>query len=382
LPPGPEGPGPSPGAGDPRADGADRGSPRRVAASAYRIVLVIPDSNLAAAWRELVPGLALAALVAVPVSVAVALWLSRSITRPLRRMTRAAEDMARGDLRQQIPVQGSDEVAQLATSFNRMSQEVEQSQQSLRDFLADASHELRTPLTSIQGFSQALLDGTLHDPSGAAEAGRIINEESLRMRRLVEDLLYLSRVESPEVASASAPVDVAGLLREASRRLQLTAEQRGLQLHLELADGPLVSGDADQLDRLFGNLLENAGKYTPSGGTIRVNLHATGATLVVTVHNSGSTIPSEDLPHLFERFYRVDKSRAREVEGSGLGLAIAKEVAQRHRGHISVTSSPAKGTTFVVTLPIGPAAAGAGAAPRRRSSGVPSTGQAAPAILA
>jgi signal transduction histidine kinase len=100
------------------------------------------------------------------------------------------------------------------------------------------------------------------------------------------------------------------------------------------------------------------------------------------VHNSGSTIPSEDLPHLFERFYRVDKSRAREVEGSGLGLAIAKEVAQRHRGHISVTSSPAKGTTFVVTLPVGPAAAGAGAAPRRRSSGVPSTGQAAPAILA
>jgi signal transduction histidine kinase len=144
-------------------------------------------------------------------------------------MTRAAEDMARGDLRQQIPVQGSDEVAQLATSFNRMSQEVEQSQQSLRDFLADASHELRTPLTSIQGFSQALLDGTLHDSSGAAEAGRIINEESLRMRRLVEDLLYLSRVESPEVASASAPVDVAGLLREASRRLQLTAEQRGLR---------------------------------------------------------------------------------------------------------------------------------------------------------
>ena len=350
---------------------------------AYRVVLAIPERSLADAWRELAPGLALAALIAVPVSIGVALLLSRSITRPLRRITRAAEAMARGDLRQEIPVQGSDEVAQLATSFNRMSREVERSQRSLRDFLADASHELRTPLTSIQGFSQALLDGTLAaEDGGALEAGQIINEESQRMRRLVEDLLYLSRVESLDVAAAEGPVDVAVLLREAWRRLQLTAEQRDLHLTLNLPDLPPVSGDADQIDRLFGNLLENAGKYTPGGGRIDVTGRTAGGALVVTVHNSGSVIPAEDLPHVFQRFYRVDKSRAREVEGSGLGLAIAQEVAQRHRGKVAVASDPRSGTTFTVTLPLSAAAAPGAATARRRAAPGPGAPQPAPASFA
>ena len=330
-------------------------------------MLAIPERSLADAWRELLPGLALAALIAIPVSIGVALLLSRSITRPLRRITRAAEAMARGDLRQEIPVRGSDEVAHLATSFNRMSREVERSQQSLRDFLADASHELRTPLTSIQGFSQALLDGALAgDEAGSSEAGRIINEESQRMRLLVEDLLYLSRVESRQVSGTQAPVDVGALLRESWRRLQLTAEQRNLDIRLTLPDLPAVLGDSDQLDRLFGNLLENAGKYTPPGGVIRVGAERSGEALVVTVHNTGSAIPPEDLPHVFERFYRVDKSRARDVEGSGLGLAIAQEVARRHRGRIEVQSAPHSGTTFTVTLPLGtPSAPGAPASRRR-----------------
>jgi signal transduction histidine kinase len=371
---------PPPGAeiGEGRPEGPERGPGPRRPAQAYRVVLAIPERSLADAWRELVPGLALAALIAIPVSIGVALLLSRSITRPLRRITRAAEAMARGDLRQEIPVRGSDEVAHLATSFNRMSREVERSQQSLRDFLADASHELRTPLTSIQGFSQALLDGALAgDEAGSTEAGRIINEESQRMRLLVEDLLYLSRVESRQVSGSQAPVDVAVLLRESWRRLQLTAEQRYLDIRLTLPDLPPVHGDADQLDRLFGNLLENAGKYTPPGGVIRVGAERRGQTLVVTVHNTGSPIPPEDLPHVFERFYRVDKSRARDVEGSGLGLAIAQEVAQRHRGRIEVQSTPETGTIFTVTLPLGaPAAAGA-PSPRRRPAAETATPHAA-----
>jgi signal transduction histidine kinase len=194
------------------------------------------------------------------------------------------------------------------------------------------------------------------------------------MRRLVEDLLYLSRVESLEVVGAQAPVDVATLLREAWRRLQLVAEQRDLRLTLDLPDLPPVSGDADQLDRLFGNLLENAGKYTPAGGAIRVAAGVSQGALVVTVHNTGSVIPAEDLPHVFERFYRVDKSRARAVEGSGLGLAIAQEVAQRHRGRIDVASTPAEGTIFSVTLPLGPPDVGQPGQARRR--GVPEPGSA------
>lgn len=340
------------GPADGRPDFPDRGGPRRPAVPAYRVVLAIPERSLAAAWRELAPGLGLAAFVSVPVSVAVALWLSRSITRPLRHMTQAADDMARGDLRQQIPVRGGDEVARLATSFNLMSREVERSQQALRDFLANASHELRTPLTSIQGFSQALLEGALRGDAGAAEAGQIINEEAVRMRRLVEDLLYLSRVESREVTGTHHSVDIAALLREAVRRLRLSAELRDLYINLDIPDIPPVQGDANELDHLFGNLLENAGKYTPEGGTITISAGVSGPRLVITVHNTGSLIPASDLPHIFDRFYRVDKSRARAVEGSGLGLAIAQEVAQRHEGTIDVVSSSERGTSFVVTLPL------------------------------
>jgi len=161
----------------------------------YRVVLAVPERDLGAAWRELIPSLAFAALVAVGVAAIAAVWLARSITRPLRQITNAAQAIARGDLRQTIPVRGRDEVAQLAVSFNSMSLEVERSHRALREFLANASHELRTPLTSIQGFSQALVDGAV-GPDGAADAGQIINDEADRMRRLVEDLLYLSRVEA------------------------------------------------------------------------------------------------------------------------------------------------------------------------------------------
>ncbi len=301
----------------------------------YRVVLAVPERELAAAWRELIPGLSIALLVAIGVAVVAGVWLARSIALPLRQITRAAQAIARGDLHQTIPVRGRDEVAQLAFSFNTMSAEVERSQRALREFLANASHELRTPLTSIQGFSQALLEGAMPGAEGPVEAGKIINEEAERMRRLVEDLLYLSRVESADLPVAREPVDVAVLLHEAMRRLQLAADQRDLRVALDLDPLPPVPGDATQLDRLFGNLIDNAGKYTPAGGAISVSAHA--------------------LPEaVFDRFYRVDKSRARDVEGSGLGLAIAKEVVERHGGTIAVRSASDEGTTFTVSLPVPP----------------------------
>jgi signal transduction histidine kinase len=348
---------------DPRGDPAGTGSgvPRPelrddtidrflLRPAAYRIVLAVPEGNIASAWRELAPSLGRASLIGVAAAVVVAFWLSRSITHPLRQITLAAQRIARGDLRQSIPVRGRDEVGQLAMAFNSMSQEVEQSHRALREFLANASHELRTPLTSIQGFSQALVEGAVSGQAGAMEAGQIIHEEANRMRRLVEDLLYLSRVEAQDVPARREPVDVATLIRDATRRLQLVADQRDLALKIELPTLPLVLGDPDELDRLFSNLLDNAGKYTPDGGQIIVRGTRSRQHLRVAFHNTGSVITPDDLPHVFERFYRVDKSRARGVEGSGLGLAIAKEVVERHGGTISVTSDPQSGTTFSVTL--------------------------------
>ncbi len=335
--------------GDGRPEGLERFFARP---ASYRVVLAVPSQNLASAWRELAPRLALAGLAAVPCSIAVALWLARSIARPLRRITQAAERIARGEWLQTVPVRGTDEVARLGRAFNLMSREVERSHRTLRQFLANASHELRTPLTSIQGFSQALAEGAISGPEGAMEAGAIINDEAQRMRRLVEDLLYLSRVEGTDRKPAREPVDLGALLLEEERRLAPVVAARQVRLVLELAELPLVHGDEDELDHLFTNLLENAAKYTPEGGTITLRARADGACVQVEVHNTGSYIPEEDRPHLFERFYRVDKSRAREVEGSGLGLAIAHEVAQRHGGTITVESDPQQGTTFLVTLPI------------------------------
>jgi signal transduction histidine kinase len=348
---------PSPGGlggppGGARGESADRLDRFMARQPAYRVILAIPANDLASAWGELAPGLATAALIAILASAAVAWWLARSITRPLGRITTAAQAIARGQLRQRIPEGGSDEVAQLARAFNRMSEEVARSHRALKEFLANASHELRTPLTSIQGFSQALLDGTLAGPDGGMEASRIINEEAERMRKLVEDLLYLSRVEAAEVPASRDLVDVGVLLREGVRRLQLAGDQRRLEVVLDAGELPYVAGDADQLDHLFGNLLDNAAKYTPPGGRIEVRAQVAGDRLTVTVHNTGSYIPPEDLPHVFERFYRVDKSRAREIEGSGLGLAIAKEVAERHGGTIGVASDRERGTTFTVLLPV------------------------------
>jgi signal transduction histidine kinase len=345
------GPGGRPGQGQPRQGQGDSLDRLVTRAPAYRVVLAVPERDLAAAWRELIPSLTFALAVAVAVAVVVAIWLARSIALPLRQITRAAQGMARGNLRQTIPVHGHDEVAQLAASFNTMSQEVERSHRALREFLANASHELRTPLTSIQGFSQALLEGAMPGAEGPVEAGKIINEEAERMRHLVEDLLYLSRVESAEVPVAREPVDVAVLLRESARRLQLVADQRDLTVTLDLAPLPAVPGDATQLDRVFGNLIDNAGKYTPAGGKIAVTARAVSETVTVTVNNTGAVIPAQDLPRIFDRFYRVDKSRARDVEGSGLGLAIAKEVVERHGGTIAVASDFETGTTFTVSLP-------------------------------
>lgn len=334
--------------GEPRGDAMDRFLGR---SGIYRIVLAVPEANLGAAWRELAPSLAYGAIVGIALAALVAYWLSRSITHPLRQITLAAQRIARGELKQSIPVRGRDEVAHLAIAFNSMSHEVEQSHRALRDFLANASHELRTPLTSIQGFSQALLDGALTGPDGALEAGQIIHEEANRMRGLVEDLLYLSRVESQDAPEVRIPIDVAALIRESSRRLQYVAEQRGLHMAITLPALPAVVGDPDELDRLFGNLLDNAGKYTPKGGQITVDGSHNGGQIEIAITNTGAVIAEDDLPHIFERFYRVDKSRARGVEGSGLGLAIAKEVTERHGGRIAAESTVSTGTSFTVILP-------------------------------
>lgn len=327
--------------------------------SRYQIVLATPSNDVRSAWRELATRLSLAAVIAFVISVAVASALASTISRPIARITEAARRVADGDLSQRVPDSGRDEIARLANTFNHMATQIAQSQQSLRDFVADASHELRTPLTSIQGFAGALLDGALSGEEGQTQAALIITEESQRMSNLVEDLLYLSRVEALQPNARREKVSASTVVNEIVRRLSHLAEVRNLSINVAGGTGPMITGDPGQLDHLVGNLIQNAIKYTPDGGAITITtgqeIPATrtpaSARGFIRVHNTGTVIPEADLPHIFDRFYRVDKSRARVAEGSGLGLAIAREIARRHGGDIQVTSSAETGTAFTVFVP-------------------------------
>lgn len=327
--------------------------------SRYQIVLATPSSDVRSAWRELATRLSLAAVIAFLISVAVASALASTISRPIARITEAARRVADGDLSQRVPDNGRDEIAQLANTFNHMAAQIAQSQQSLRDFVADASHELRTPLTSIQGFAGALLDGALSGEEGQTQAALIITEESQRMSNLVEDLLYLSRVEALQPNTRQEKVSASTVVSEIVRRLSHLAEVRNLSMNVIGGSGPIITGDPAQLDHLVGNLIQNAIKYTPDGGAITITtgqeipISRTSASArgFIRVHNTGTVIPEADLPHIFDRFYRVDKSRARVAEGSGLGLAIAREIARRHGGDLQVTSAADTGTTFTVFVP-------------------------------
>ncbi|MBI2756379.1 MAG: HAMP domain-containing histidine kinase [Chloroflexi bacterium] len=333
--------------------------------SSYRLVVVAPEQSLTSTWREILPRLALAFLGSLAVSVALAWWLASSITRPLVRITHASEEMARGNLDQQIEgLTTSGEIGRLAVAFNLMAREVGRSHRAMRDLLANVSHDLRTPLTSIQGFSGALVDGTLAGEAGAREAGKVIGEEAERMSRLVEDLLYLGRIEAGQVVIARSRVDVGDLVRAAKHRFSLRAEGAGIALVAEEPDHILVEGDPHRLAQVLDNLLDNALKHTPAGGTVTVAARsesprgagaarARAGKVLVSVHNTGSFIPKEELERVFERFYQVDKSRAaRPGEGRGLGLAIASEVVHAHRGSITVKSDRQSGTVFTVTLPM------------------------------
>jgi signal transduction histidine kinase len=325
----------------------------------YLVGLSVPPQNAGAAWLELLPRLAVAGLVALLASVFVAWLLADSISRPLARMTGAAEAMARGELAQAIPVRGRDEVARLGSAFNTMAREVATSQRMLKDFLANVSHDLRTPLTSIQGFSQALTDGTLVDRAAIAEAGAIIHGEAERMSRLVDDVLLLSRMESGQASVERAPLDLWQLVSERVRAFERAAAEARVALTGSAADAPVVLGDGARLEQVVDNLLGNALRHTPPGGSVAVLLvsepggpRANQPGALLAVRNSGSYIPPAELERVFERFYQLDKSRA--AGSSGLGLAIVRQIVLAHGGSCWATSEPGNGTSFHVWLPTAP----------------------------
>ncbi len=329
-----------------------------------RPLVAVPEQEIASAWRDVIPQLLFAGGVALVASVVAAALVSRSIARPLGRITRAAQDMSRGDYEQKLDLGGRDEVGRLAQAFNVMAQEVSLSHRTMRDFLANVSHELKTPLTSIQGFSQAMEEGAITSPEEYEQAGRIINEETQRMRRLVDDLIELSRLESGQTVIERRAVDPAEVLRESARRYERQAREKEVDLRVDPPPLPGIEGDGRRLEQVFSNLIGNALRHAPEGSAVTVRAEAAPGQVRVAVHNAGSYIPPEDIDRVFERFFQLDRNRSSGNGGSGLGLAIAREVVQAHGGEIHARSDRERGTVFVVTLPAAVASKNGGRRPQ------------------
>ncbi|MDE2695551.1 MAG: HAMP domain-containing sensor histidine kinase [Chloroflexota bacterium] len=313
------------------------------------LYIAVPAGDVTQAWAELLPRLLLGGGIAAVFAVVVSTLLAQRITRPIVQMTGAAQAMARGDYEQSIEVRGNDEVANLARAFNQMSAQVNRSNRSMRQLLADVSHELRTPLTSIQGFTQAFADGVVDDPEEARRLAEVVHEESERMRELVDDLLYLSRLESGELEIEREPVDLDALITATVRRLRFEAEAARVRVEPQLGGG-LVIGDERRLEQVCVNLLENAIRFAPSDSAVTVSTRQEGNAVVMDVHNGGPPVPADELDHIFDRFYQVDRARSGSGH-SGLGLAIVAELVQAHEGSVDVWSNSVEGTVFCVKLP-------------------------------
>jgi signal transduction histidine kinase len=310
-------------------------------------IYVAPFLRLSASINR---SLLLGGSVAIAIALLLTFVLSRRMMSPIGALARAARRLGGGDLSQRVQLRGEGEVAALAQAFNTMAADLEHDEQLRQNLIADVAHELRTPLSNIQGYLEAIRDRVMK-PNAATI--RSLNEEVALLSRLVNELQDLSLAEAGELKLVYQAEDITKLVKQAVTPWQPQLAAKEISLSLDLPDNlPPVNIDWQQVNQVLHNLLENAVAYTHKGGTINVAAAKQGDWVEVSVSDTGEGIPAEDLPNIFERFYRVDKSRARVTGGSGLGLTIARRLVEAHGGTIKVQSKLGKGSRFSFTIPI------------------------------
>ncbi len=324
----------------------------------YLVIAVPPPSDLTAPARAFLGqvnrSLLQAGWIAGTLGVLLGLLIARGLTAPLARLAAATRRISQGEFDHRVPAQGAQEVAELAHAFNDMAAALQEAETLRRNMVADVAHELRTPLSVLQGNLRAILDDVY--PLDKAEIARLYDQTRL-LGRLVHDLRELALADAGQLTLNRHTVDIAALANDTLAAFAPVAEAEQITLHAELPpDLPPLQADATRLKQVLHNLLANALRHTPAGGTVTLRGGTEGNSVWLAVHDTGEGIAPQDLPHVFDRFYRADPARSRATGGAGLGLAIARAIVEAHGGQLTVASEgvPGRGTTFTLRLPLSP----------------------------
>jgi two-component system sensor histidine kinase BaeS len=291
----------------------------------------------------------IAGLIAGVLALVLASILAYRLLRPVQELTLAAESMAAGDLSQRVPVRGDDELATLGVAFNQMADFLQHAEESRRAMTADIAHELRNPLAVQRANLEALQDGIY--PLTPDSLTPILDQNQM-LTRLVDDLRTLALADSGRLDLVRTPTDLPALVQRAVERYSPQAAARDIQLVSHISENlPALSLDAQRIEQILNNLLDNALRHTPDGGKVEVSSSTSAQKISLSVHDSGAGIPQDALPYIFERFYRADRSRSRAEGGTGLGLTIARQLAEAHGGTLSAANHPQGGAVFTLVLP-------------------------------
>lgn len=317
------------------------------------VMLVVGLDDIYQTLNEIKGQMLLVSLVSGIIAVLISLLLAELLTRPVKELTAAVKQMGQGQLEQRVKIRGrgQDELAQLAGAFNAMSSSLAKLDESRRRFLADASHEFKSPLSSIKALAQSLLETNEQDPKVYQEFLRDIDSEVDRLSRLVTNMLQLTRLEEGEPFLTKEELDLQSVIRRVMAMLQGAAEHRGVKLKMICPPGSSWEINRDLLTSILYNLLDNALRHTLATGGVTVSAAIDSTGLILRVADTGEGVPAEELPRIFDRFYRVDKARARETGGTGLGLAIVKEAVSRMGGTVSAKLNADKGLTIELHFP-------------------------------